>query len=131
MIAGALAVELMVSVIQHPLGLNAPAPGLSNEDTVRDEDSCLGIVPHQIRGFLSRFQDVLPSTSAFTLCTGCSPKVVNKYLDEGIEFLLKAFNDPTYLEELTGLDELHKETNLADVWALSDDEQCESECSFT
>jgi len=117
----------MVSVVQHPLGLNAPAPPVHEDQYTEDTDSCLGIVPHQIRGFLSMFKEVLPSTTAFTYCTGCSPAVVNNYLNDGFEFLLKAFNDPTFLEELTGLKKLHEETDLNDVWAFDDDDDLKSE----
>lgn len=132
MIAAALAVELMVSVIQHPLGIDAPAPLTSSHDneSSEDEESCLGIVPHQIRGFLSRFQDVLPATSAFSCCTGCSPEIVASFEADGFAFLLKAFNDPLYLEELSGLKKLHEDSNLHEVWTLSDDD-LESETSLT
>jgi ubiquitin-like modifier-activating enzyme ATG7 len=132
MIAGALAVELMVSVIQHPRGLDAPAAvssskgdhGENNDDGegYEDEESCLGIVPHQIRGFLSRFTEVLPSTTAFKSCTACSDIVIEKYKQDGLSFLFNAFNDPNLLEEITGLKKLHEDTNLDDVWALSDDD---------
>jgi len=111
-----------VSVIQHPLGANAPAPpvtGAHVEDQ-EEHESCLGIVPHQLRGFLSRFNRVMPTTVAFNCCTGCSPSVVDAYQKEGFEFLVKVFDDPAFLEELSGLRKLHDETDLQDVWALSD-----------
>ena len=134
MIAGALAVELMVSILQHPQGIDAPAAASvshsrlkqeapeSNDDYGDEEESCLGIIPHQIRGFLSRFNEVLPSTSAFSCCTACSHIVIEKYLEDGLSFLFEAFNDPNHLEKLTGLTKLHEDTNLDDVWALSDDD---------
>lgn len=131
MIAAAYAVELMVSIIQHPDGADAPAPSFAShghpgddnrDDHDEDEECNLGIIPHQIRGFLSRFTEVLPSTSAFTSCTACSDIVVNKYREEGFDFLIKVFNDSFLLEEVTGLKKLHEETNLEDVWALSDND---------
>ena len=131
MIAGALAVELMVSVIQHPQGINAPTAVFSSskgdnngqeESNNEEDESCLGIIPHQIRGFLSRFTEVLPSTTAFKSCTACSNIVIQKYKQDGLSFLFDAFNDPNLLEEVTGLKKLHEDTNLDDVWALSDDD---------
>ncbi|MEJ1279805.1 autophagy related 7 [Cricetulus griseus] len=71
-IAGALAVELMVSVLQHPEGGYAIAS--SSDDRMNEPPTSLGLVPHQIRGFLSRFDNVLPVSLAFDKCTACSPK---------------------------------------------------------
>ncbi|KAF7249689.1 Ubiquitin-like modifier-activating enzyme ATG7 [Varanus komodoensis] len=71
-IAGALAVELMVSILQHPEGGYAVAS--SSDDRMNEPPTSLGLVPHQIRGFLSRFDNVLPVSLAFDKCTACSPK---------------------------------------------------------
>ena len=133
MIAAAYAVELMISILQHPDGADATAPpaiirtdGAKTDDEDDDDDEgeecCLGIIPHQIRGFLSRFTEVLPATAAFPNCTACSDLVMNKYCDDGFDFLLQVFNDASILEEITGLKKLHEETKLDDVWALSDNE---------
>lgn len=42
------------------------------DDTDIESESDLGIVPHQIRGFLSRFTQVMPTSIAFDCCTACS-----------------------------------------------------------
>uniref|UniRef100_A0A8C6YDA0 Ubiquitin-like modifier-activating enzyme ATG7 n=1 Tax=Naja naja TaxID=35670 RepID=A0A8C6YDA0_NAJNA len=73
MVAGALAVELMISILQHPEGGYAVAS--SSDDRMNEPPTSLGLVPHQIRGFLSRFDNVLPVSLAFDKCTACSPKV--------------------------------------------------------
>uniref|UniRef100_A0A8C0F0Z1 Ubiquitin-like modifier-activating enzyme ATG7 n=1 Tax=Bubo bubo TaxID=30461 RepID=A0A8C0F0Z1_BUBBB len=73
MVAGALAVELMVSVLQHPEGGYAVAS--SSDDRMNEPPTSLGLVPHQIRGFLSRFDNVLPVSLAFDKCTACSTKI--------------------------------------------------------
>ena len=52
--------------------------------------------------------------------------MVEHYRKDGIKFLHKVFNEANYLEEITGLKQLHEETNLDDVWALSDSEPEES-----
>uniref|UniRef100_A0A2K6K715 Ubiquitin-like modifier-activating enzyme ATG7 n=1 Tax=Rhinopithecus bieti TaxID=61621 RepID=A0A2K6K715_RHIBE len=82
MIAGALAVELMVSVLQHPEGGYAIAS--SSDDRMNEPPTSLGLVPHQIRGFLSRFDNVLPVSLAFDKCTACSSKIWDMSDDETI-----------------------------------------------
>nr|XP_031542082.1 ubiquitin-like modifier-activating enzyme ATG7 isoform X3 [Vicugna pacos] len=121
MIAGALAVELMVSVLQHPEGGYAIAS--SSDDRMNEPPTALGLVPHQIRGFLSRFDNVLPVSLAFDKCTACSSKVLDQYEREGFNFLAKVFNSShSFLEDLTGLTLLHQETQAAEIWDMSDDE---------
>ncbi|XP_042303406.1 ubiquitin-like modifier-activating enzyme ATG7 [Sceloporus undulatus] len=121
MIAGALAVELMVSILQHPEGGYAVAS--SSDDRMNEPPTSLGLVPHQIRGFLSRFDNVLPVSLAFDKCTACSPKVLEQYEREGFNFLAKVFNSShSFLEDLTGLTLLHQETQAAEIWDMSDDE---------
>ncbi|XP_039265333.2 ubiquitin-like modifier-activating enzyme ATG7 [Styela clava] len=115
MIASALAVELFVSVLQHSEG----SQYLSNktEDEVNDnkDDFPLGLIPHQIRGFISHYQTILPTTHSFSKCTACSKIVLDKYGEGEIDFLMEVFNSPPqYLEDITGLTELHKETALAE-----------------
>ncbi|CAD6566603.1 MAG: Autophagy protein 7 [Tremellales sp. Tagirdzhanova-0007] len=111
-IASATAVELLVSLVQHPLGINAPAETAS-DDRVEGSGSPLGTVPHQLRGQLSSWRTMLIEGAAYDRCTGCSKMVVEAYRKEGIDMLLKAFNDSDFLEKLTGLDELHKESEAA------------------
>uniref|UniRef100_A0A672Q9P8 Autophagy related 7 n=1 Tax=Sinocyclocheilus grahami TaxID=75366 RepID=A0A672Q9P8_SINGR len=113
MIAGALAVELMVSVLQHPEGGYAVAS--SSDDRMNEPPTSLGLVPHQIRGFLSRFDNVLPASLAFDKCTACSQIVLDNYEREGFQFLAKVFNSShSFLEDLTGLTLLHQETQAAE-----------------
>lgn len=76
-IAGALAVELFVSILQHPLKGLAPA---ENDQDNTETISLLGIIPHSIRGFISHYQTVLPATEAFTSCVACSEKVKITFL---------------------------------------------------
>ena len=124
MMAAALAVELMVSVVQHPDGANAPSyvrrPDAGDESEDENEESLLGIIPHQIRGFLSSFSQFLPTCMAYKNCTACSEAVIDLYRKEGIDFLVKVFNDVGYLEEVSGLRAIHEETDLNEVWELSD-----------
>ncbi|QDZ20379.1 ubiquitin-like modifier-activating enzyme Atg7 [Chloropicon primus] len=104
-IASALAVELVSSILQHPM-----------KGAASDEDeSILGGVPHSIRGFLDSFEQLKLSSPAFGNCVGCSERVLASYADEkGREaFLTRVFNEPEYLEELTGLTELKRKAQEA------------------
>ncbi|XP_067907949.1 ubiquitin-like modifier-activating enzyme ATG7 isoform X4 [Heterodontus francisci] len=114
MIAGALAVELMVSILQHAEGGYAVAS--SSDDRLNEPPTSLGLVPHQIRGFLSRFDNVLPASLAFDKCTACSPVVLDHFEKEGFQFLANVFNSShSFLEDLTGLTLLHQETQAAEI----------------
>lgn len=125
-LASALAVELLVSVLQHPERGCAPGDTGLGDDFL-DANSCpLGLVPHQIRGFLSRFQQIMPASRAFDKCTACSRMVVQQYESSGFDFLLKAFNEPHFLEDLTGLTQMHQETAEAEVWDFDDEEEFSS-----
>ncbi|XP_055331736.1 ubiquitin-like modifier-activating enzyme ATG7 [Paramacrobiotus metropolitanus] len=128
MIAAALAVELLVTLLQHPLEAEAPAD-VASEDSYfpSDADSVLGMVPHQIRGFLSRHKTVLPATYAFDKCTACSDIVIQEYRSRGMEFLFDVFNGPaSFLEDLTGLSKLHADSEKAEILDFSDDESITS-----
>lgn len=92
----------------------------------------LGIVPHQLRGFLAQFRTLPIVGASYDLCTGCSEAVCNlsatvgkvqtliltiqvlqAYEKNGFDMLLKVFNETKYLETLTGLDKLHDEGEAA------------------
>uniref|UniRef100_A0A5K4F609 Ubiquitin-like modifier-activating enzyme ATG7 n=1 Tax=Schistosoma mansoni TaxID=6183 RepID=A0A5K4F609_SCHMA len=121
MVAAALAVELMVSVLQHPLLYEAPADTLSQDFSSLDSAKLsLGVVPHQIRGFLSHYTQVLPATLAFTKCSACSQSVLNAYKANGYTFLRQVFDDASYLERICGLQDLHDEINTESILMLSD-----------
>lgn len=99
-IASALLVEMLVSVIQHPQGALAPGSQSQNEDRGIHP---LGIVPHQIRGYLSEFRNMLIKGSSYDCCSACSYNITSAYESEGWEFVKKALNSKGYVEELSGL----------------------------
>ncbi|CAI6002106.1 unnamed protein product [Closterium sp. NIES-64] len=126
-IAGALAVELLVGLLHHPMGVAAPAEDTSADGVSASASShlCspLGPLPHQLRGFLSSFSQLPITGFAFHQCTACSPMVVSAYRERRYAFLMDAFNDPTYLERITGLDKLHAATVEIEVdWDDSEDD---------
>ncbi|CAE6461216.1 unnamed protein product [Rhizoctonia solani] len=105
-IASSTAVEILVSLLQHPKGLNAPAPKPGDESS----ESILGVVPHQLRGFLAQFSNKLITGAAYEKCTGCSETILKEYESRGFEMALRAFNETGYLEKVTGLDKLYAES---------------------
>lgn len=79
-IASSNAVEMLVSLLQHPLKNNAPAPPPPGSNSSTNEhghshESILGLVPHQIRGTLAQFSNALITGAAYDRCTGCSETV--------------------------------------------------------
>ncbi|MCJ1281691.1 Autophagy protein 7 [Xylographa opegraphella] len=118
-IASALLVEIFVSVLQHPLGPLAPSPSHDERDT---GDHPLGIVPHQIRGFLSTFQNMVISGKSYDSCSACSDKVTARYISEGWEFVKRALNEKGYVEEVSGLAEVQRAAEIAAADVEWDDE---------
>ena len=119
-IAASTAVELLVSMLQHPAGIHAPAPPLQTDTSSSSSassppahESILGLVPHQLRGFLAQFRTVPIVGAAYDRCTGCSERVVKAYEEQGFDMLLRAFNETEFLPELTGLKALYEETQAA------------------
>jgi ubiquitin-like modifier-activating enzyme ATG7 len=126
-IASALLVELLASVLQHPRKHHAPAPSPIPGPAVaydRDPlDHALGIVPHQIRGFLSEFRNMVVHGKSYEHCSACSTAIVYAYKNDGWEFVKTALNNRDYVTELSGLAEVQRRADAAaaDVdW--SDDE---------
>ncbi|KAJ7558577.1 hypothetical protein O6H91_04G046800 [Diphasiastrum complanatum] len=103
-IAAALAVELAIGILHHPDGLYAPAD--QDIPVTATTDQPLGLLPHQIRGFLAHFAQLMVVGHAFNKCTACSATVVQEYRLQGVDFILKVLNEPNYLEDLTGLTEM-------------------------
>ncbi|KAM3577008.1 hypothetical protein VYU27_001149 [Nannochloropsis oceanica] len=126
-LASALAVELMVALLHHPLRLRAPADGEQGEELGRrfedDPDRPLGILPQQIRGFLAHFTMILPVTRAFEHCTGCASVVVEAYRKEGAELVVRVCNGQGVLEEMTGLAQMRREADAMDMLWLDEEEE--------
>ena len=97
--------ELLVSILQHPQGAAAPAPLTRGDDR---GDHPLGIVPHQIRGFLANFENITVTGKSYSCCSACSDKVTGAYREQGWEFVRRALNERGYVEELSGLREVRE-----------------------
>ncbi|KAJ2079296.1 Autophagy protein 7 [Coemansia sp. RSA 988] len=149
-IASGTAVELLATILQHPLGGLAPAADSSGAVDGGDV-GVFGAPAHQIRGHLTGFRQHAIVGQASSLCTACSPRVIEAYRQHGFEFLQRVFNNTpvaedsphrameaagvaanySYLETLTGLAALHRETDrmLEDIeW--SENEELGSDGGF-
>lgn len=103
LMASSLAVELLVSVLQHP----------EKDRASHEESSKFGQVPHQIRGFLNNFQQSKLWAPAYTCCSACSSAVVQGYKREKWEFVKRCLNSKGYLEEVSGLAQVQAEAEKA------------------
>ena len=59
--------------------------------------------------------------TAFNKCSGCSDIVVNTYKEDKYAFILKACNQPDYLEDLTGLTEMNQAIDMMDIESFGSD----------
>lgn len=109
-IASALLVELLTSVLQHPKKHHAPAPKPAADSHYDREpaDHALGIIPHQIRGFLSSFQNMVIHGRSYPQCSACSNPILSAYKSEGWEFVKRALGSRDYVAELSGLAEVQR-----------------------
>jgi ubiquitin-like modifier-activating enzyme ATG7 len=101
-LAASLASELYVSITQHPLGSNAP---IQNETT-----SAFGTVPHQIRGHLSTWEQLILSGKASEYCSACSNKIVDEWKQHGEAFVRNVCQrgGGKVIERVCGLEEVKK-----------------------
>ena len=111
-IASALLVEMLTSLLQHPLKNAAPAPSLpKTPGDVPERDPPthpLGLVPHQIRGYVSNFQNLTIRGQSYDCCSACSPKVLKAYREDEWGFLKRALQEKDYVAELSGLAEVQR-----------------------
>lgn len=111
-IASATLVELFVSVLQHPDGAYCDAPHL-NTDPRDPPDHPLGIVPHQIRGYLASWNNMTIRGQSYEYCSACSDNIVDAYKRDGWEFVKKALQDKDYITQLSGLAEVQRRADEA------------------
>ncbi|KAF0898635.1 hypothetical protein E2562_008211 [Oryza meyeriana var. granulata] len=109
-IASGRAADLFTRLLHHPDGIHAPGEiaGTSCEGP-------LGLLPHQIRGSLSQYNLLTLLGYSSSNCTACSNAVLSEYRRRGMDFVMQVINEPTYLEDLTGLTDLMKSAVYSQV----------------
>ena len=112
-IASCMAVELVASFSQANGGFSA-------QRTVVDE-SLLGALPDQIRGFLGTFQSFPAVTEKFGNCICCSDRIFDEFKKEGIDFIKAVIRNSDKLMEVSGLNAYNE--RVGDVLTLSDDDE--------
>lgn len=81
----------------------------------------LGLVPHQIRGYLADFSQIKIRGVSYPSCSACSKPILSAYREgDGWEFLKRALNDKEYVSELSGLAEVQRK---ALDWDDSEEEE--------
>jgi len=120
-IASALAVELLVSILQSPLKARAPAPEVATRNSdgtmtapPAGPEHPLGTIPHQLRGFLSSWQTMSVKGKAYDCCSACSQKILNMYERDGWEFVKRAISEKGFVEEVSGLAEVQRRAEEAE-----------------
>ncbi|KAI5858455.1 hypothetical protein BZA05DRAFT_381270 [Tricharina praecox] len=122
-LASAYLAELLVSVVQHPLGPAAPAPA-NTHDADRGSHP-LGHVPHTLRGILHSFGNINVRGFAYDCCSACSDKIVNAYEEGGWDFVKRALCERGYVDEVSGLAEVQRLAEAAEAagWGSEDDDE--------
>lgn len=126
-IASALLVEMLTSLLQHPLKHAAPAPQTTGGQVPERDppDHPLGLVPHQIRGYVSTFQNMVIRGQSYDCCSACSPKVLAAYRKNAWEFVKNALQEKDYVAELSGLAEVQRRAEEMEAnvdWDDDDDD---------
>jgi ubiquitin-like modifier-activating enzyme ATG7 len=141
-IASALLVEMLISILQHPLRARAPATTNQRSNLAQSFMTAqtsppspasseppfihpLGQLPHQLRGFLSSWS-VLPIVGQpYPQCSACSDSIVEAYQKGGWDFVKKAIGEKGYVEEISGLAEVQRTAALAEAeidWEENDED---------
>ena len=122
MLVSWLMLILLMYFLTECLFSSPAAPADTAASQSKSSSTPLGSIPHQMQGFLAEFNNMIIVGQAYDKCTACSDRVLKEYKVSGFEFLKNAFNSPSYLEELTGLSQLHEASENMDDFIWNDDE---------
>lgn len=112
-LASSTAVELLVSVLQHPEGAYASSTS----------EGHLGLVPHTVRGYLRSWETKVLTGSKYPNCSGCSDTVVEMYKKNGWDFVERACREQGWVEEISGLKAVQQGIEGIDLdWSSGEEE---------
>jgi len=100
--AASIAVELIASLTQHPDGFAAKRN--------KSEESLLGRVPNQLRGYMSQFEVLCIESEAFKNCVCCSPNIVSTFREDPLTFARRVLESEDFLPGISGLQEMQNLT---------------------
>ncbi|XPS69050.1 dCMP deaminase [Ascochyta lentis] len=121
-LASSLLVELLVSILQHPLKSLAPppstkattpAPTPSHPSLPPPFIHPLGTIPHTLRGYLSTFTTLPVTGVPYDCCSACSSTVLSAYEADPWDFVQRALNEKGWVEEMSGLKEVQRRADEA------------------
>jgi ubiquitin-like modifier-activating enzyme ATG7 len=77
-----------------------------------------------MRGFLHNFQNLVVKGRSYDCCSACSPTILEAYESGGWEFVKRALCERGYVDEVSGLAEVHRRAEEADKagWSESDED---------
>jgi ubiquitin-like modifier-activating enzyme ATG7 len=111
-VSSAYASELYISLLHHELEHKVWA----HEDPEKLETTDLGKLPHHVRGCMSDFETNILYGPAFDQCVACSKYILDEYIANRDEFMIRVLNDPSFIHKVTKLDiELEKYNNFEGI----------------
>ncbi|CCW64512.1 unnamed protein product [Phytomonas sp. EM1] len=123
-IASAIAVELLAQIYQHPSRFRCPAYRGEHNGEATQGICCLGAIPQQIRGDVYRYGVSFYCAERSPYCTACSEPILLAYQNLGVDFLFRCINDPSIIEEISGVKALREQcsTELIDMELITSSE---------
>ena len=117
-ISSGFACELLVALLHHPLGVGAPS---FDPEVTKNEETCFGVLPHFLRGSCSEYDSKIFVSEAFSNCVACSDYVLKEFCDDRNAFVYGVMNDPNYLQDVTKIADVLKETEEGECLIIEDD----------
>lgn len=108
MLASAIACEMFSSLLQTREKELCPAA--TDNDEQSSPHPVLSVVPHQIRGFLQNFTNLKIWGPSYPYCSACSEPIVEAWRSGSWEFVKRALNDSSFVNEISGLAEIQSKT---------------------
>jgi ubiquitin-like modifier-activating enzyme ATG7 len=92
-IASSIAVEILASIFNHPEKF------LCSHNDSNMPESEIGIIPQQIRGEINGYSNTIMHGYYYDRCVACSDIMVDKFRDEGYDFIIRCINENKYIEK--------------------------------
>lgn len=105
-IASSIAIEILASIYNHPQKFLCP-PFIPK--TENNSESVIGIIPHQIRGELYNYSNMIMHGKNYDKCVACSDIMMDKLREDKYNFIIKCINENKYMEKICGLDFLNSD----------------------